>query len=159
MKKRDLVLECSGRQCSQGKVEMLENQEAWRQQGDISEGQAACQTCYLTKSQAEQALKVPSSSSSNLFRLANQMGRGNLHVQGDKPVHNETGELCLDDRTKQAAWKEHYECLSNVEFDLNPESLTEVPAPHIPLELVMKAIKLMKCGKTAGTSLIIAEML
>ena len=32
-------------------------------------------------------------------------------------------------------------------------------APHIPLELVIKAIKLMKCDKAAGTSQIIAEML
>ena len=36
----------------------------------------------------------------------------------------------------------------------------EGPAPsHNPLELVIKAIKLMKCGKAAGTSLIVAEML
>ena len=35
----------------------------------------------------------------------------------------------------------------------------EGPAPYIPLELVIKAIKLMKCGKAAGTSLIRAEML
>ena len=39
----------------------------------------------------------------------------------------DTGELCLDDRAKQAAWKEHYyERLSNVEFDWDPDSLTEV---------------------------------
>ena len=35
----------------------------------------------------------------------------------------------------------------------------EGPVPHIPPELVIKAIKLMKCGKAAGTSLIVAEML
>ena len=33
------------------------------------------------------------------------------------------------------------------------------PVPHIPLELVIRAIKLMKCGKAAGTSLIVAAML
>ena len=32
-------------------------------------------------------------------------------------------------------------------------------APHIPLELVILTIKLMKCGKAACTSLIVAEML
>ena len=33
------------------------------------------------------------------------------------------------------------------------------PGPHVPLELVIKVIKLMKCSKDAGTSLIVAEML
>ena len=92
------------------------------------------------------------------------MRRENLDVQGKKPVCNEVGELCLDDKAKQAAWKEHYECLSNVQFDWDPDSLTEVypvegPVPNIPLELVIKTIKLMKCGKAASTFLIIAEML
>ena len=50
----------------------------------------------------------------------------NLDVQGEKPVYNDAGELCLDDRAKQAARKEHYEHLSNVEFDWEPESLTEI---------------------------------
>ena len=88
----------------------------------------------------------------------------NLDVQGEKPVHNDTGELCLDDRAKQAAWKWQYEGISNVEFDWDPDSFTEVytveaPALHIPLELLIKAIKLMKCGKDAGTSLIVNEKL
>ena len=63
-----------------------------------------------------------------------------------------------------APWKEHYQRLSDVEFHWDPESLTEVypvegPVSNIPLELVIKAIKLMKCGKTTGTSMIVAEML
>ena len=33
------------------------------------------------------------------------------------------------------------------------------PPPPIPLELVVKAMKLMKCWKDAGTSLLVAEML
>ena len=92
------------------------------------------------------------------------MRRENLDVQDEKPVGNDAGELFLDNRAKQAAWKEHYEHLSNVEFDWGLDSLTEVdplegPAPHIPPELVINAIKLMKCGKAAGTSLIVADML
>ena len=60
--------------------------------------------------------------------------------------------------------KEHYECLSNVEFDWDLNSLMaayamEGPAPHIPLEMVIKSIKRMKYGKAAGTSLIVTEML
>ena len=92
------------------------------------------------------------------------MRRENLDVKGEKPVRNDAGESCLDDRTKQAAWKEHHENLSNVEFDWDLDCLMEVypvegPAPHIPLELVIVAIKLMKCGRAAGTSLIEGEML
>ena len=44
------------------------------------------------------------------------------------------------------------------------DSLTEVdhmegPVPDIPLGLVIKTIKLMNCGKAAGTFLTLAEML
>ena len=58
----------------------------------------------------------------------------------------------------------NYERLSNVEFDWDPDYVTELYpaeglAPYIPLELMIKAIKLMKCGKAAGTSLIIDGML
>ena len=89
---------------------------------------------------------------------------GNLDVQGEKPVRNDAGEFCLDDRTKQAAWKERYGRLSNVRLGPRTPSHWEIypmegPAPHIPLELVIMAIKLMKCGKVVGTSLIVAEML
>ena len=34
-----------------------------------------------------------------------------------------------------------------------------MPVPHIPLEQMIKAIKLMKCAKAAGTSLIVPERL
>ena len=53
--------------------------------------------------------------------------------------------------------------LSNVELGGYPDSYIvcpmEGPSPHIPLQLVIKAIKLMKCGKAAGTYLIIANIL
>ncbi len=143
--------------------------KAWKKGGSKEDYQKAKRLAkhavYLAKSQAEQvALKDPSPSSSDLFRLAKQMRRANRDVQGEKPVRNDAGKLCLDDKAMQDAWREHYERLSNVEFEWDPESLTEVhpvegPAPYISLEQVLKAIKSMKCGKAAGTSLIIAEML
>ena len=64
-------------------------------------------------------------SGSKLFRLADQMRCRNLNVQGGKPVHNDAGEVCLNEggqRAMQAAGKEHYECLSNVGFDWKPDS-------------------------------------
>ena len=49
---------------------------------------------YLAKSQAKQEiLKDLSPGSTDLFRLANQMGRENLDVQGEKPVRNDAGVL------------------------------------------------------------------
>ena len=40
-----------------------------------------------------------------LWVIANQMRRKYPDVQGEKPVCNDAVKFCLDDRTKQAAWK------------------------------------------------------
>ena len=44
----------------------------------------------------------------------------NFDVQGEKPIRNDIEELCLDDRAKLAAWKKHYERLSNFDWDRTP---------------------------------------
>ena len=74
---------------------------------------------------SEDDLKDSSPSTSDLFRLTNQMRHRNLDVQGKKPVCNDAKEFCLDDRANQVAWKEHHERLSNVEFNKDLDSLTE----------------------------------
>ena len=52
------------------------------------------------------------------------------------------------------------ECRVRLGPGLPHGSLSHIrPDPHTPLELVIKAIKLMKRGKAAGTSLIVDEML
>jgi hypothetical protein len=101
---------------------------------------------------------------SDIYRLANQMRRENQDVSGEKPVRNDAGELALGIDDKKAAWKEHYERLSNVEFDWDPTLLSEEPpvegpAPDITLEQVIQAIRDMKVGKAAGPSQLVAEML
>ena len=55
-----------------------------------------------------------------------------MNVQGHKSVCNDAGELCLYDRTKQAAWIEHYECLLNVEFDWDPDYHPPPTTPTTP---------------------------
>ena len=65
------------------------------------------------------------------------MGCKNLDVQGETPVRNDPGELFLDDRASKLPGKTLYERLSDVKFDWELDSLTEV---H-PLGLVIKAIK------------------
>jgi hypothetical protein len=101
--------------------------KAWKSGGSREDYQRsktlAKRAVHLAKSLAEkEVLKDPSPNSSDLFRLSNQMRRNNQDVQGEKPVRNDAGELCLDEPAKQAAWKEHYERLSNVEFDWDPDS-------------------------------------
>ena len=59
---------------------------------------------------------------------------------------------------------EHYARLLNVEFEWPSDSLPEVapvagPPPSVSAGLVRKALIKMKCGKAAGLSGIIAEML
>ena len=63
--------------------------------------------------------------SSDIFRLANQMRKEN--VVGDKPVKNDTGEMSMSEGVKQNAWAEHYERLLNLEFDWDPDHLSNEP--------------------------------
>jgi hypothetical protein len=82
---------------------------------------------------------------------------------GDKPVKNDAGEMSMSDESKQKAWLEHYERLLNVEFDWDPDHLSdeppvEGPSNPITISMVKKAISQMKSGKAAGPSGIVVEM-
>ena len=81
--------------------------------------------------------------------------RENVDVAGDKPVKNDAGELSMSDEAKQQAWLEHYERLLNVEFEWDPDHLSDEPpleGPPVPItsEMVKKALAKMKPGKAAG---------
>ena len=110
------------------------------------------------------ARKQTDHKSSDIFRLANQMRKENVDVVGDKPVKNDTGEMSMSEETKQNAWAEHYERLLNVEFDWDPDHLSnEPPLEGLPIpitiDMVKKAISKMKSGKAAGPSGIVVEMI
>ena len=99
-----------------------------------------------------------------IFKLAKQMDKTNQDVVGEKCVRNDAGELSLSDEEKMKAWVEHYARLLNVEFEWESHLLPEVapvegPPPPLTKDLIRKALRKMKCGKAAGTSGIIAEML
>ena len=100
---------------------------------------------------------------SDIFRLANKMRKENVDVVGEKPVKNYAGEMSMSEVAKQNAWAEHYERLHNVEFDWNPDHLSNEPpleGPPIPITIdMMKAISKMKSGKAAGPSGIVVEMI
>ena len=92
--------------------------------------------------------------SPDIFRLAKQLKKDKLDVVGEKPVKNDEGVLSLDDKSKKSAWKEHYERLLNVEFDWNPDELSEekpVEEPSEPItdELIAKAVAKMSKRKAA----------
>ena len=79
-------------------------------------------------------------------------------------VVNDAGEMAMTDEAKQNAWKEHYERLLNVEFDWEPEHLSEelpLEGPPIPItiDMVKKALAKMSAGKAAGPSGIVVEMI
>ena len=65
--------------------------------------------------------------SSEVYRLANQLRRENTDVVGDKLVKNDAGEMSMSKDSKQKAWLEHYQRLLKVEFDWNPDHLSDKP--------------------------------
>ena len=92
------------------------------------------------------------------------MRKENVDVVGDKPVKNDAGEMLMSEEAKQNAWAEHYERLLNVEFDWDPDHLSnqlplEGPPIPITIDMVKKAISKMKSGKAAGPSGIVVEMI
>ena len=83
---------------------------------------------------------------------------------GDKPVNNDAGEMSMSDDSKQKAWLEHYQRLLNVEFDWDPNHLSDespVEGPPIPItiDMVKKAISQMTADKAPGPSGIVVEMI
>ena len=101
---------------------------------------------------------------SDVYRIAKQMRRDNQDVCGEMPIRNSQGDLCLGDSERMNAWVEHYKGLLNVEFPWDEDALPEAPPiagppPPITDEMVIKALGKMKCGKSAGPSGIIVEML
>ena len=79
-------------------------------------------------------------------------------------MKNDIGEMSMSDDSKQKAWLEHYQRLFNVEFDWDPNYLSDespVEGPPIPItiDMVKKAISQMKAGKAPGLSGIVVEMI
>ena len=102
--------------------------------------------------------------SSDIFRLANQMGKENVDVVGNKPKKNNAGKMSMSEEAKQNAWAEHYVRLLNVEFDWDPDHQSNEPPLEgqlipITIDMVKKAISKIKSGKAAGPSGIVVEMI
>ena len=101
--------------------------------------------------------------SSEVYYLANQFRRAYANIVGDKPVKNDAGEMSMSKDSKQA-WLEHYQRLLNVEFDWDPDHLSdELPVEGllipITIDIVKKAISQIKAGKAPSQSGIVVEMI
>ena len=120
---------------------------------------------WLAKSRAEKEVFDPlSTNDDDFYRLAKQMDRSNRDVVGENCVRNDAGEVALSDDDKMKAWVEHYARLLNIEFEWPSHELPEVPPtagprPKVSASLISKALGKMKCGKSAGPSGVVAEML
>lgn len=131
----------------------------------INAKRVAKHVVWMAKSEAEkEEFANISPNGEGVFRIAKQMDRTNQDVVGEMCVKNDAGELALNDDSKMKAWVEHYARLLNVEFEWPSDTLPEVdpvagPPPSVSKEMIRKAIKKMKCGKAAGPSGIVAEML
>ena len=60
-------------------------------------------------------------------------------------MKNDGGEMSMSNDSKQKAWLEHYRQLLNVEFDWDPDYLSDEPpveSPSIPITNIMVLRKL-----------------
>ena len=96
--------------------------------------------------------------------IATQMDRANQDISGESCLRNHAGELAILDNDKLKAWFENYARLLNVEIDWPSKKLPKTASiagqpPEVSREMICMALSKMKCGKAAGPSGIVAEML
>ena len=141
-------------------IEAKKAKEAYREAKRLAKREV-----WSAKSAAsEETFKEVDPLGSNVYRIARQMARTNQDIIGEKCVLNDDNELAITDEDKMKAWVQHYDRLLNVEFPWPKDSLPEVeptagPPPPVTTKQVRAALSKMKCGKAAGPSGIIAEML
>ena len=104
-------------------------------------------------------MRILTPSLSEVYSLANQFRRENAYVVGDKPKKNDAGEMSVSKDSKQKAWLEHYQRLLNVEFDWDPDHLSDEPPVEvqpipITIDMFKNAISRMKVGKAPGPSVV-----
>ena len=65
-------------------------------------------------------------------------------------MKNNAGEMSMSKDSKQKAWLEHYRRHLNVEFDWDPDYLSDEPPVEGPPIPIKKAISQMKLSKVLG---------
>ena len=79
-------------------------------------------------------------------------------------MKNDGGGISMSEEAKQNAWIEYYERFLNLEFDWDPDYLSNKPPLEallipITIDMAKKAISKMKFDKAAGPSGIVVEMI
>ena len=79
-------------------------------------------------------------------------------------MKNDAGEMSVSEDSKQTAWLKHYQRRLNVEFDWDPDHLSDEPpveGPPIPIttDMIKMAVSQMKAGKASGPSGIVVEVI
>ena len=85
-------------------------------------------------------------------------------ISGESYAPNDASELAILDSDKVKSWVARYARLRNVEFDWPIQTLPKIASiagqqPEVSRERKCMALRKMKCGKAAGPSGIVAEML
>jgi hypothetical protein len=126
------------------------------------------------KKSAKQAVAVAQKEASNklmkemeadvrsrkMFKVAKQSVKDRKDVTGNGCVRDRFGKLCVDERERAQAWKDHMEKVMNEENEWDRDVEVDVvqgPIEKVTLAEVEKAIKAMKLGKAAGASAVSAE--
>ena len=126
------------------------------------------------KKSAKQAVAVAQKEASNklmkemeadvrsrkMFKVAKQSVKDRKDVTGNGCVRDRFGKLCVDERERAQAWKDHMEKVMNEENEWDRDVEVDVvqgPIEEVTLAEVEKAIKAMKLGKAAGASAVSAE--
>jgi hypothetical protein len=100
-----------------------------------------------------------------VFRAVKRMVRRNKDVIGGGCVKDKEGNIVVKDGKIKEIWKDHFEKLSNEEFNWDRNSLSTVNAVNGPAaeEITCEEVKFtigkMKSEKAAGPSGVVAELL
>ena len=99
-----------------------------------------------------------------IFKMTKQIVRKNKDVVSSGFVRDGGGRIVTQEEEIRGVWKEYFDKLSNEEFEwerdsVKDSSVTCGPSECISEEEVRLAVAAMKCGKAAGPSGVVSEML
>ena len=77
-----------------------------------------------------------------LFHTAKQIRKQNQDIVGEECVKDVDNKLVYSDAAKKNVWKQHYQCLLNIEFPWDETSLSQIepsigPAPFVTANMVL----------------------
>jgi len=114
------------------------------------------------KKETEQLFNELYDKPANVFKVLKVMKREGKDVGGGKCLRGKDGRLSFSEVDRGKIWKDHMEEIMNVENEWDHRTEVDVvegPIEKLPVEEMVKAIRAMKLGKTAGPSEVSTEMI